>query len=531
MTPLLRSASWLLRRRATSAWTEFEHSLLDPVAAQDRLLTRLLGESSRSAYGKSKGLDVADLRSAFSRIEPSDYAEFEPYISSDINSGRNSFSPHAVGFYERTSGTGGSTKLIPYNKGLRRAFDEMFSLWAYDLLSNVLRLNSGRAFMSVSPPLLGRRREAHGVIVGTADDTEYVGGATALLLRPFLVVPRSALQLSGAGDFKDVICAAVLAECALEVVSVWSPSFWLVVLDHISHNIDRLAPELLSGKLSRGGLLFRHSPLTRQRLALVVDAVAREDWSKVWPDLQLISCWTEAEAFRPATMLRERFPDVLIQGKGLLATEAPVTIPLFGAPAPVPLLNQVVVELAMPDGSLSGIGQWRDGDEGEVVLTQPGGFLRYRLHDRVVVNGFFHATPCLSFLGRAGRSVDLVGEKLSEDFVRRQLAPLFPNSSFMSLCPVVEHFPPFYALLTDHLATSDDTAIETALAKSSHYRLARALGQLGPVRIVVRPRIAAEWQAILQDAGIRAGNVKEQTLITRSELAAHIWRHLGQGGV
>src|SRR5260370_15408804 len=47
-----------------------------------------------------------------------------------------------------------------------------------------------------------------------------------------------------------------------------------------------------------------------------------------WPLLDTISCWTSASAAPFARRLQSLFPGVQIPGKGLLATEGVITIPL-----------------------------------------------------------------------------------------------------------------------------------------------------------------------------------------------------------
>src|SRR5262249_44043144 len=54
-----------------------------------------------------------------------------------------------------------------------------------------------------------------------------------------------------------------------------------------------------------------------------------------WPHLCLLSMWTDAQAQRFIPPVVQRFAGVEIQGKGLLATEGVVSVPLFEAPAPV----------------------------------------------------------------------------------------------------------------------------------------------------------------------------------------------------
>ena len=50
----------------------------------------------------------------------------------------------------------------------------------------------------------------------------------------------------------------------------------------------------------------------------------------LWPHLQVISCWTDANAAAPAAHVARLFPHARIQGKGLIATEGFISLPLAG---------------------------------------------------------------------------------------------------------------------------------------------------------------------------------------------------------
>ncbi|GLR13595.1 hypothetical protein GCM10007907_23850 [Chitinimonas prasina] len=527
MSWLLPPALWALTQLSRPAWNLMQQQLQQPEQTQRQLLARLLAAAGRSRHGRRLGLSGPGAMAAFEQLEPMAYEALRSTVDADMATGGNSFSAQAVRYYERTSGSSGTAKAIPYNRALLGSFDRLFRIWAYDLLRAGLTLNSGKTFMSVSPPLLGQGATPHGVAVGSQDDTDYVSGAMAALLRPFLVAPAAALRLTSAEDFKDVLAVHLLAENRLEVVSVWNPTFWLLLLEHMRESLDRLAPALLAGKLERGGLVFRFAPLSPARLAAIAQ-VPRHGWRAVWPQLQLISCWDEATAARPAAQLRDLFSGVMVQGKGLLATEGPMTVPLQGAPAPVPLLGEVYLELQLADGSLRPLWQWREGDEGELVVSQAGGLIRYCLRDRVAVAGMHSAAPCLRFLGRAGRGVDLVGEKLSEAFVQQLLAETGSRAGLLCLCPLEQATPACYALLSDVAEAGLAERLDAALMAAPHYRLARALGQLGPLRAVCRPDMAALLHGVQQARGMQAGNIKDVALLCDLALAQQVALALAQ---
>ena len=110
--------------------------------------------------------------------------------------------------------------------------------------------------------------------------------------------------------------------------------------------------------------------------------------------------------------------------------------------------------------------RWSADAEYEVVITQPGGLLRYRLGDRVAVRGRHRGTPVLAFVGRADAVCDLVGEKLAEPFVADALARAVRADAFATLLPLAaSRGPSRYCLLTDDDTPGLDRAVEAALRR------------------------------------------------------------------
>ena len=250
----------------------------------------------------------------------------------------------------------------------------------------------------------------------------------------------------------------------------------------------------------------------------------------LWPRLALLSMWTDAQAAHAVAPVRARFPGVEIQGKGLLATEGVITLPLFAAPAPVLAVRSHFFEFLDPEHPETRPRLAHELEEGctySVLLSTSGGLLRYHLGDLVRVEGFHHATPCLRFLGRADAVSDLVGEKLSAHRVSTVLSATLSRvlgqpPSFAMMAPEWETpATPEYRLFVDtdvpeaHLEASA-RAIEDALCEGYHYRYARELGQLGPVRVLRVTEGVRHYEARCIALGQRAGDIKPTDFHRRS---------------
>lgn len=523
---MLRTIRPPLKSLLRHSYLRFKEQLRDPGRAQRVLLKELVHNLASTEYGRSLGVRGEDDYKAFSRRTPiAGYDELRPWIESQKSHEGHSIVSGPVLFYEKTSGSSGPVKYIPYTSGLKGSFNRMFSIWLYDLLEHGPRFETGRIFISVSPSFGDAQATKRGIKVGLDDDADYLNSWMRWLSKRFLVAPASIKKLRDPADFKHVLSALLLAEPDLEVISIWNPSLLEVILDHIQARGDALIDDLKSGLVARGDLEFRFKRQPPERLALIKEQPI--DWPRTWPKLKLISCWTSANASSASRRLAGQFPGVCVQGKGLLATEAPLTLPLIEARGFAPLPGEVFYEFLDDRGNISLLHELDAEREYEIVLTQKGGLSRYRIGDRVRVTHSYKATPCLEFIGRSGEVCDLVGEKLSESFARECLSRLpLESSRFQTLLPVMpERGRCHYVLLLDEppsCATSIEERLDEALCDAYHYRNARRLGQLDPATVRVAPNLRDAYNEYFMMKGMKFGDIKHQFIVRRLDDAANL---------
>ena len=499
----------------------FERELRAPQAAQQKLLAKLIRQIAATEYGQSLHLKATDDYSAFAAKLPLvRYDDLSEWIALQQRHYRPVIAAEPVLFYEKTSGSSGAAKHIPYTRGLKNSFQRMFLLWLSDLLRHGPALSTGKVFLSISPNFRRNEFAPNGTRIGLEDDTEYLETWARWLLKPFLVAPPALARLQSPEHFKHILSLHLLAEADLEVVSIWNPSFLTILLQYIQTHQAELSADLKSGEVTAEGLRFRFKPITQRRLAWLSEA----DWPQLWPQLKLISCWNSAHAATAAQELSAWLPHVFLEGKGLLATEAPLTFPLIQAGGCVPLPSEIFYEFLTDDGAIRLLHELTAGSEYEIVITQQGGLARYRTGDRVLVKHFYEATPCLEFIGRNDAVCDLVGEKLNEIFVRSCLAQLpLPVDGFQLLVP--DQPASGYCLWLDRTPADGAqlaTELERLLCESFHYRNARLLGQLQPVCVAVRQDLRAAYYEGLQARGMKWGDIKPQALLTSLADAAFI---------
>jgi hypothetical protein len=242
----------------------------------------------------------------------------------------------------------------------------------------------------------------------------------------------------------------------------------------------------------------------------------------VWPKLSVISCWTHGASGIYAENLRRYFPSVEIQGKGLVATEAFVSLPIAEDADPVLAVTSHFVEFQAPDsGKISLAHELAAGNEYDVIVTTGGGLYRYPLGDRVRVTGFIQGAPCVRFVGREDLVSDLFGEKLNGLFVEQVIRYVISQQNiqvrFALLAPVVdEKAGTSYTLFLDAGAILNAgrlcQGLENGLAENFHYDHCRRLGQLSPARIFhIQPDLASAEDVFVKEMlsrGLKAGDVK-----------------------
>lgn len=486
----MRSIIQLFGQILTPRAKLFHQTLTHPELTQTSVKREICNLIIKSEYGKKLGINSLE---DWQRVPIVDYDALAAYLQP-----QNKHIPltsEPILFYEKTSGSSGAVKYIPYTQSLRKSFNQMFCVWAHDLITNGPEFSTGKIYASISPQLnIGENPNLQ-------DDLDYLDGWLRWFLRPWLVMPNKLHNLHDAQSFKHQLALALLREEKLEIISVWSPSFLQVHLQYIQENRELLTAEL-------------HNQISHNRLQLLNES--NIPWSEIWSNLKLISCWDSVNAADQAQGLKRQFPDVLIQGKGLLATEAPMTIPLIKAGGYVPVLDEVFFEFADDDGNLYNLHELEINKEYKIILSQKGGLYRYRIGDRIRVTHYYQNTPCLEFLGRNKVVSDLVGEKLHATFVKDALTLLnLQTTNFKTLMPVAD--PPHYILLLDSATANPETIakqLDQALSASYHYQLARSLGQLAPPQVFISPRIVEILVSHRISTGKIWGGIKHPILAT-----------------
>lgn len=496
--------------------TRFTTALECVEVTQRNILTNLLRQNADTRIGR---------RHSFARIRSTEeYQARVPVIGYEaitaeveaISQGEpNVLTTDRVKRFQPTSGSTSVSKLIPWTTTVAQEFQRGIAPWLYSLYRRTPSLLNGSAYWSISPPT--SQQTCRGQLpIGFDHDAAYLGLLGRHLFDFVSTVPAKVAQQTQIDTFKDQTLAALLADDGLALISIWSPTFLTVLLNHFLARRDTVLA-LVAGYGSQQA--HRRSEELRD---ITRNAKLEPEWiARVWPNLRVISCWNHGPSELHAAQLQALFPKVEIQGKGLISTEAFVSLPFETACDPVLAVRSHFFEFKdHANGTFHLAHQLERERIYSLVITTGGGLYRYALGDLVQVSGFIKNAPCLRFLGREGNFSDQVGEKLNGLVVHRAVSQSLAlqniTAKFFLLAPVASENGLSYVLFleTNLAANVQDFPhiLDQLLRENFHYDHCRRLGQLAAPRVfLIDPTVAdgaACYHAEMSARGLKLGDIK-----------------------
>lgn len=500
------------------SWRRFESACQEPAATQGAKLKSYIQANRFTDFGIQHHFESIDAWQAFqSKVPIRSYAEHEPWIQRAAAGSPRQLTQSGIVAFEPTSGSSSPRKLIPYTKAFLQEVQAAVDPWLYDLRQSQPAILARSSYWSVSSASLQEQASTEsGIPIGLQDDTEYFGPIAQWALRKTLSVDPRLSQIQDHESWRRATSLALLEDHALGFISVWHPSFLTLIIDDIENNYLELVQQLSTRRRKE---LQRRAPVFCPK--------------KVWPRLQLISCWSDGPARGPAAQLRQRFPGTALQGKGLMATEGTLTIPLSKACAPVLAVNSHFFEfqdLETPKARPRLGHELRSGASYQPIITTAGGLYRYALGDVLRCVGHWRNAPCLHFEGRCDQRVDLTGEKLNMHFVQQALQKaersVGVKTRFMALSAQAGS-PAEYLLCVDlapehaHQLAALAKETESQLCSAHHYQVSRRNGQLRPVKALRVPHAAQRYLSYLSSSKQKLGDIKPTCLIPDTAWLGH----------
>lgn len=499
------------------SYLAFRAALRQPERAQEAILLRYLRGNAGSEFGRRHAFDaIRSVRDFQRRVPLSEFDDYQGAVDAIRSGLPNVLTAERVHCLQPSSGSTRAAKLVPYTNTLQSEFGRAVGPWLCDLARQVPGILGGPAYWSVTPAN-GQQREPTSRVpaVGFEADSAYLGGWLQRLVQCILVDCEDLKYAEDLAEFRRRTLLRLLGESELRLISVWHPTFLTLLLDELTATWGQLL-DLLARGLPANGRLRAIAPKPQRASQLAAADPQRP--GSLWPRLSIISCWGDAHASGLIGELEKRLSGIRVQAKGLIATEAIVSIPFEGH---WPLaIRSHFYEFIDDRGSVRTAAELEKGASYSVVVTTGGGLYRYRLRDWVRVEDFVNATPSIRFVGKEDNVSDICGEKLSEGAVAALFARLLPDfapeARFSVLAPDLEEGVPRYVLYIEsqgQVSESLSANLERGLRENPNYALCIRLGQLRPAAVeLVRRGSAERYLERVRQLGRRLGDIKPSAL-------------------
>jgi len=521
----MRLINALIKTSNLISYRSFLKGSDDVLKIQEFYLLDIIKDNCDTVYGRRfKFSEINGISEYQKQVPISDYDDHESYIKMHMEGTEKGLVEEPIELFELSSGSTAASKYIPYTKGLQSDYMAGVKPWLYNLYHHYPELMQGKAYWSVSPIASERTYTTSGIPIGFQDDTGYFDFIQKHLFNKLFVIPSEIKLISDMEDFRYVTLLFLLKEKKLSLISVWNPTFLINLLEVFFTYQAQLIEDIERGQIT----LPNHSDLPlslRKRvkpskkraseLRQLSTKTGRCIFHEVWLNLRLISCWDQGNSKPYKKRLEGYFSDVAIQGKGLLATEGIVSIPLEGIGCPVSYRSHFFEFQDRDNNEIKLLHELEKGKLYDVIMTTRGGLYRYRLNDIVKVTRHYHQVPCIEFIGKASNVSDFFGEKINEMHVRDIFSRLQLLDAFIFLAPTQQGDNFCYTLFT--VVERDDLSsiVEEELSKNFHYKYARDLNQLDHVRVF---KMTGDYEKAYYDflatrKNMKLGDIKFQSLI------------------
>ncbi|MCH7389028.1 GH3 family domain-containing protein [Acinetobacter dispersus] len=514
---LSSTAHLILQWFCRGADQRFKQQNMQLEAVQRQRLAQVLAQSSLA-----KQHNITDYEGFCQQFQPSRYADWKAPIQ-QWRTQQQPLSSSKLIRYQPTSGSSEQIKFIPYTQAFLNELDHAIAPWLSSMYRRCPQLAQGKHYWSVSWLPESQREILKGDNLN--DDSALLGIGKRILAKFTQVVPSEIAFAAHAEDAMFATLCYLVAERDLRMISVWSPTFALQLLDQLQCHAEEIVLVLANGQWGhrQHSLQAIKAPYAPQR------AQALQQWqqagainiAQLWHKLSFVSSWDTAGSKAWAQHLQQALPFAQFEGKGLWATEGVVTIPYEGM---YPLAyHSHFYEFEYLAGEQIGqiIPSWqlKIGDMVSPMLSSSNGLLRYCLDDCLKVTGFFGQVPCFEFQGRRF-GVDLVGEKLSPE-IAQQVIAMFAEKQVKAISLLAidtqQAAKSFYCVLIEGQFSPTKMAqfsaqLDLLLRQNFHYELARDLGQLAPPQCCEADQGWEAYKQLVMHDGMIEGNIKPEPL-------------------
>jgi len=422
----------VFKRLAAGEMAGLEADCKNPRAAQLAKLEHIMKSNANTAFGKEHGLanvkTVADYRKA---VPISDYEAHRPYIDRIWQGEKDVLTADEPFMFATTSGTMGQAKYIPITESYIKEFRHASIASGFFTLQKFPKIANGVTLSVFSPAEEGL--SPAGVPYGAISGGLYLR-EPALVKKYISPIPYPVYLIK---DYETKYYALLRCALVLPVACFYTlnPSTIVVLLKRLDRYGAELAKDIAEGTFTPPGNFDAAAPANRELLKALKPylrknpARARElsqlieknemRPDKIWPQLQVVCCWTRASAAFYIKDFPRYFGDVPVTDITYGASEGRGTVSMgdgrqllsvrshFFEFVPEEQIDEKNPEAFLADELVEGKNYY-------IIFTTSAGLYRYHINDVVKVVGHYHQCPLIEFQYKGGNISSFTGEKLTE---------------------------------------------------------------------------------------------------------------------
>ncbi len=531
MSLLKKTFLSLARFYADYEYNRFSRSLNNVEQVQRKKLAELMGVAASTEYGRRHSLNAALPWERFNQSVPvTDYGDIAGLVMKQRALDLPVLSGSPCLYYRPSSGITEHVKWIPCTSLFLAETDAAaLQLLVYFMKKNT-KIFAGSHFWSLPwyPPHI---RNSMKSALARGDEPSFMKKKIQSL---YMTVPFEVSFIREYENYCLANLAYIAAQGDISLISVWNPALVLNLFDHMSLLRLELAEILRRGTWGDRSPSLNFLPCPQSDKGADVlqhwnGELTCDFFRELWPHMAMISAWDSGSSQVWIRELMKLFPGSDFQGKGLWTAEGVVTIP-FENEYPLAVTSHFYEFLDLETGTIHPAWGLKKGQQVSPLISTGSGLFRYNLRDRIEVTGFIQQCPCFSYHGRVS-GTDMAGERLNVPLAQKVLNEISARFSVTAISLfAIPHDDddnrPYYLMLCDrgqNIYSEEQVAAfaEEILMGHLHYKFARELDQLAPLKTLMHPRARQLYQKIATDSQEVIGTMKIEPLVTwkRRELA------------
>jgi len=524
-TPL-RIEAKLLRKRWLQAVRRADET-------QGRLLARLLKDVAQSDFGRRHGLahvrTIDDLRKA---LPIAGYERMAPFIERLKQGETEALLPKdtRIHMFAMTSGTTGRPKYVPVTDAVHKAYRNGWHVWGVCALDDHIDAFGSKILQIASR--MDEQETPCGIPAGAMSG--FTAYAQRGLIQKAYILPPEASRAGDTATKYYLACRLGLRDHRVLPITA-NPSTLLGLAKAMDAEKESLIRDLADGTLradlaldadARRSIEMRLQPMPARarQLEAQIKATGHLYPKDTW-ELPLIGTWKGGTLSLYLREMALYWGNAPIRDIGLIASEGRFSVPLqtegsAGVLEVTGTYFEFVPEddIEKPDPPALLPHETEVGRNYFLILTTPGGLVRYDIRDLVKVVGHVGKAPVIEFLNKGAHVANLTGEKITEFQVVTAV-----NSALDRLGLPVRNYclaptwaeVPYYSLLVEECDVPAGRAAELAAATDTalcglnvEYETKRKSRRLKAIRVKTIP--AGAWQAFdAKTIAARGGRIEQ----------------------